>query len=42
MTSIASNSSTKLSDTQLVVLSAASQREDRAVVLPEWLKGGGG
>ena len=30
----------KLTDTQLVILSAASQREDRAVVLPANLKGG--
>jgi hypothetical protein len=33
-------SETKLTDTPLVILSAASQREDRAVVLPENLKGG--
>jgi hypothetical protein len=31
---------TKLTDTQLVVLSAASRREDRGVVLPAKLKGG--
>ncbi len=31
---------TKLTDTQLVILSAASQREDRGVVLPTKLKGG--
>ena len=30
----------KLSDTQLVILSAASQRADRAVVMPERLTGG--
>jgi Protein of unknown function (DUF3489) len=30
----------KLTDTQLVLLSAASQREDRAIELPENLKGG--
>ena len=35
MTGKASNSSTKLSDTQLTILSAASQRADRALVLPE-------
>src|SRR5271169_292521 len=31
---------TKLTDSQLVILSAASQREDRGVVLPASLKGG--
>jgi Protein of unknown function (DUF3489) len=31
---------TKLTDTQLIVLSAASRREDRGVVLPAKLKGG--
>ena len=31
---------TKLTDTQLVILYAASQREDRGVVLPTKLKGG--
>jgi hypothetical protein len=31
---------TKLTDTQLVTLSAASQREDRGIVLPPNLKGG--
>ena len=31
---------TKLSDTQLTILSAASQRDDRAVILPERLTGG--
>ena len=31
---------TKLSDTQLTILSAASQREDRTVILPELLTGG--
>ena len=31
---------TKLTDTQLVTLSAASQRENRGVVLPTKLKGG--
>jgi Protein of unknown function (DUF3489) len=31
---------TKLTDTQLVILSAASQREDRGLVLPTKLKGG--
>jgi hypothetical protein len=31
---------TKLNDTQLVTLSAASQREDRGIVLPPRLKGG--
>ena len=30
----------KLSDTQLTILSAASQREDRAIVLPERVTGG--
>jgi hypothetical protein len=30
----------KLTDTQLVLLSAASQREDRAIELPANLKGG--
>jgi hypothetical protein len=30
----------KLTDTQLVILSAASQREDRGIVLPSNLKGG--
>jgi hypothetical protein len=30
----------KLTDTQLVILSAASQREDRGIVLPANLKGG--
>jgi hypothetical protein len=30
----------KLTDTQLVTLSAASQREDRGIVLPPNLKGG--
>ncbi|MEA2875548.1 MAG: hypothetical protein QOF14_744 [Hyphomicrobiales bacterium] len=30
----------KLTDTQLMLLSAASQREDRAIVLPASLKGG--
>ena len=30
----------KLTDTQLVILSAASQREDRGVILPTKLKGG--
>ena len=30
----------KLTDTQLIILSAASQREDRAVELPANLKGG--
>jgi hypothetical protein len=33
-------SATKLTDTQLVILSAASQREDRGIVLPPNLKGG--
>jgi hypothetical protein len=33
-------SATKLTDTQLVTLSAASQREDRGIVLPVNLKGG--
>lgn len=32
--------SIKLTDTQLVVLSAAAQREDRCLVLPKGLKGG--
>src|ERR1700689_4777688 len=31
---------TKLTDTQLVILSAASRREDRGVVLPTNVKGG--
>jgi hypothetical protein len=30
----------KLTDTQLVLLSAASRRDDRAVALPENLRGG--
>ncbi len=30
----------KLSDTQLMLLSAASQREDRLITPPERLKGG--
>lgn len=30
----------KLSDTQLMILSAAAQREDGAIVLPDKLKGG--
>jgi hypothetical protein len=30
----------KLSDTQLTILSAASQRDDRAVVMPVRLTGG--
>jgi hypothetical protein len=30
----------KLTDTQLVTLSAASQREDRGIVLPSNLEGG--
>jgi hypothetical protein len=33
-------SATKLTDTQLVTLSAASRREDRGIVLPPNLKGG--
>src|SRR5580700_8474508 len=33
-------SATKLTDTQLITLSAASQREDSGVVLPPNLKGG--
>jgi hypothetical protein len=33
-------SATKLTDTQLIILSAASQRDDHAVELPENLKGG--
>jgi hypothetical protein len=33
-------SMTKLSDTQLMMLSKASQREDRAVECPSSLKGG--
>jgi hypothetical protein len=38
---IATSSSTiKLTDTQLVALTAASQRIDRCIVLPEHLKGG--
>ena len=32
--------SIKLSDTQLVVLSLAAQRDDRCLMLPEKLKGG--
>jgi hypothetical protein len=32
--------SIKLSDTQLVMLSAAAQRDDRSLTLPESLKGG--
>jgi hypothetical protein len=32
--------STKLTDTQLVMLSAAAQREDRCLLAPETLKGG--
>ena len=31
---------TKLTDTQLVILSAASRRDDRGIVLPTNLKGG--
>jgi hypothetical protein len=31
----------KLSDTQLIILSSAAQREDGLAVLPETLKGGG-
>jgi hypothetical protein len=34
------NSSAKLSDTQLVILSAASQREDRCLIASKNLKGG--
>jgi len=34
------NSSAKLTATQLVILSAASQREDRCLVAPKNLKGG--
>jgi Protein of unknown function (DUF3489) len=34
------NSSAKLTDTQLVILSAASQREDRCLIAPKNLKGG--
>jgi Protein of unknown function (DUF3489) len=34
------NSSVKLTDTQLMVLSAASQREDRRVIMPDKLRGG--
>jgi hypothetical protein len=34
------NSPAKLTDTQLVVLSAASQREDRRVIMPDKLRGG--
>jgi hypothetical protein len=34
------NSSAKLTDTQLVILSAASQREDRCLTAPKNLKGG--
>ena len=30
----------KLSDTQLIVLSAAAQREDRGIALPPKLRGG--
>src|SRR5271165_7323526 len=32
--------SIKLTDTQLVILSAAAQREDRCLILPPTLKGG--
>jgi hypothetical protein len=32
--------SIKLSDTQLVMLSAAAQRDDRSLTAPEKLKGG--
>ena len=32
--------SPKLTDTQLVLLSSAAQRDDHLVVLPEKLKGG--
>jgi hypothetical protein len=35
-----SSNTIKLTDTQLVVLSAASQRADRCIVLPDHLKGG--
>jgi hypothetical protein len=34
------NSSVKLTDTQLMILSAASQREDRRVIMPDKLRGG--
>jgi hypothetical protein len=34
------NSSVKLTDTQLMVLSAASQRDDRRVMMPDKLRGG--
>jgi hypothetical protein len=34
------NSPAKLTDTQLMVLSAASQREDRRVIMPDKLRGG--
>jgi hypothetical protein len=34
------NTNTKLSDTQLVILSSASQRDDGLALLPEKLKGG--
>lgn len=33
-------SQTSLTDTQLVILSAAAQREDLRVELPDWLHGG--
>jgi hypothetical protein len=34
------NSPAKLTDTQLAILSAASQREDRCLIAPKYLKGG--
>jgi hypothetical protein len=34
------SSPAKLTDTQLVILSAASQREDRCLIAPKKLKGG--
>jgi hypothetical protein len=33
-------SATRLTDTQLIVLSAAAQRDDRCAMLPQKLKGG--
>jgi hypothetical protein len=40
MTSTTSAATTKLSDTQLILLSQAAQRPERAVAIPERLRGG--
>ena len=34
------SNTSKLSDTQLIILSSAAQREDGLTILPETLKGG--